>query len=255
MLPRDSEVEQLHAGRRQDDVGGLQVGVNDAGMMGSVETVGDLGAVLERLTERYGPLGKPVGECFAVEKLHDQVVDAIVTTDIMHCADVRVIESRDRTRFVLEPFTPSWIAAGITGDDLDRDGAIEARVGGAVDLPHAARVQGRRDLIRAEPRPRRKAHRLELFRHRQAFDSPRAEDQRHRSDADAVVVGKRHRAGQQRFSEKRAILAAKILEHRSGSGQNDARVPPRDSGEVEPYGRIRIASDDALALSKTDVAG
>ena len=94
------------------------------GMMGSVETVGDLGCVLERLTERYRPLGKPVGERFAVEKLHDQVVDAIVTTDVMHCADVRMIAARDRARFILEPFTPSRIAAGVAGDDLDRDGAI-----------------------------------------------------------------------------------------------------------------------------------
>ena len=213
-MPRDSEVEQLHAARRQDDVGGLDIGVNDATTMGSVESISDLSGVLERLTDRYGPLGKTVGERFTVEKLHDQVVDAIVTADIMQCADVRMIESRHRTCLVLEPLSPSRVAARITGDDLDGDSTIETRIRCAIHLPHPAPANSGHDLIRAEPRPRHKAHRLGLFGHRQAFDGPCAEDQGHRSDANGVVVGKRHGAGQKRVSEKRAILAAKILEYR-----------------------------------------
>ena len=36
------------------------------------------------------------------------------------------------------------------GQHLDGDGAVEARVGGFVDLAHAARAKGGLDLVRAE---------------------------------------------------------------------------------------------------------
>jgi hypothetical protein len=37
------------------------------------------------------------------------------------------------------------------GEDLDRDGALEAGVASLPDLPHPPRAQRRSDLVRAEP--------------------------------------------------------------------------------------------------------
>ena len=44
------------------------------------------------------------------------------------------------------------------GQDLERDVAVEPRVARAVDLAHAARAEGRDDLVRAEAGPLRETH-------------------------------------------------------------------------------------------------
>ena len=47
--------------------------MDDAGAMRSVECGRDLYRVVERFVERQRSLREPVGERFAVQKLHDQV--------------------------------------------------------------------------------------------------------------------------------------------------------------------------------------
>ena len=69
-----------------------------------------------------------------------------------------------------------------------------------------------------------------------------------------VVVGEADGASRQGVSEKCAILAARILEHRSGPGEKYPGVPSRNPRQVQPDRRIRIATDDALARWQTDVA-
>jgi hypothetical protein len=52
---------------------------------------------------------------------------------------VRVRELRDRLRLALE--TLARLGGGeVVREDLDGDGALEARVASAVDLPHPARA-------------------------------------------------------------------------------------------------------------------
>ncbi len=147
---REAEVEQLHAGLRQHDVAGLQVAVDDPLAVRLVERVGDLRAVAQHLLGRQRALRQARRERLAFEKLHDQVVDLALASDVVKSADVRVGQRRDRLRLALEALAQLRVVRERRGQDLDRDGAAEARVPRLVDLSHPARADGRLDLVGAE---------------------------------------------------------------------------------------------------------
>ena len=68
----EPEIEELHAGTRQEDVSGLQVAVDDAGPVGGVEPRRDLDAKPQERIERQRSLGDPLGERLPFEVLHDE---------------------------------------------------------------------------------------------------------------------------------------------------------------------------------------
>ena len=61
-----------------------------------------------------------------------------------------VIELRDRAGFAVEALAELRIGGEALGQNLDRDGAIEARVARFVDLAHPAGAKRRDDFVRAE---------------------------------------------------------------------------------------------------------
>jgi hypothetical protein len=63
---------------------------------------------------------------------------------------MRMVESGDRARFAFEAGSCVGIARDVGRKDLDRDRAIEARVARFVHLAHAARAEGREDLVGAK---------------------------------------------------------------------------------------------------------
>ena len=70
------------------------------------------------------------GEGLALDVLHHQVLGLAILSDVMQRADVRMIQSRDRTRLALESIGELGL------EDLDRDGAVQSCVAGAVDVAH-----------------------------------------------------------------------------------------------------------------------
>ena len=71
---------------------------------------------------------------------------------------MRVIELRDRARFTVEALAELRITGECLRQDLDRDGAIQPRVAGFVDLAHAAGAERREDFIGAEARAGGQTH-------------------------------------------------------------------------------------------------
>ena len=59
-------------------------------------------------------------------------------------------ELRDRARLAVEALAELRIGGERLGQNLDRDGPVEARVARAIDLAHAARAEGGQDLVGAE---------------------------------------------------------------------------------------------------------
>jgi hypothetical protein len=59
-----------------------------------------------------------------------------------------MIELGNRAGFAVEPFAELRIRCECGRKNLDRDGAIEARVAGFVDLAHSAAAKERQDLGR-----------------------------------------------------------------------------------------------------------
>ena len=147
---REAEVEQLRAAGRQHDVGGLQIAVNDSMTMGVVEGTGHLRGVRQRLGDRQWSSHEARRERLAFETLHDQKLGLLVATDIVKCADVRVRKGGYGHRFTREASAHSLIECASWWEDLDGDGAIEARVGGTEHLTHATSPEARVDAIRTK---------------------------------------------------------------------------------------------------------
>jgi hypothetical protein len=148
---REPEVENLHLPTlRQEDVGRLEVAMEQTLRVGSVQRVRERdGFVQDGIdVERAAP--KTLLERLALEQLHDEVRPAVLLADVIQGADIRVVQRRNGARFPLEPRDAVPIALRRGRQHLDGDAAAETSVRGAINLAHAARPDGGEDFIRTE---------------------------------------------------------------------------------------------------------
>ena len=124
--------------------------MDDAGAVRALERLGDLDAVAEHLLERQRAFGQAIRQRLALEKLHHQIVDAVVRADVVGRADVRMGERRDRLRLALEPLAQTGIGREPRRQDLDGHGTVEPRVARAIDFAHAARAELRGHFVGTE---------------------------------------------------------------------------------------------------------
>ena len=99
--------------------------------------VGDLRADVEGAFKLSAPAGEPILQRRALQILHDDERPLVLLADVVDGADVRVVERRCRSRLAREPARPG-VAREFVGDELERDGAAEARIFGFVQHAHAA---------------------------------------------------------------------------------------------------------------------
>ncbi len=66
--------------------------MDNALLMRRLKSLRDFGANPKRLLKRQRSFAKPIGERLALEKFHDQEVDAILGAYVVQCADVGVIQ-------------------------------------------------------------------------------------------------------------------------------------------------------------------
>src|SRR6185436_3116280 len=83
-------------------------------------------------------------------ELHYEVIDVVLSPDIVQRADVRMIERRDGPRFTLEADPPPGVLCEIGGEDLDGNRTSKTRVERAINLPHSAGSDRSDDLVRPE---------------------------------------------------------------------------------------------------------
>ena len=96
---REAEVEDLHdAARRDHQVLGLQVPVNEAGLVGVGHALGRLHRDVHRPRERQPPVLKERTDGAAVHVLHDDVGTRGALADLVDRQDVRVTERGRRLR-------------------------------------------------------------------------------------------------------------------------------------------------------------
>jgi len=124
--------------------------MDDARAMRPVEGVGDLQGVAEDLVDRQRALAQPIGQRLALQMLHHQKAGAVFDADIEQRADVRVVQGCNGASFSIEALTELRYASERMWKDLDRDGAIEPGIPGAVHFAHASRSERRQDLVGAQ---------------------------------------------------------------------------------------------------------
>ncbi len=78
--------------------------MNDPASMRAIECVRDLNADLQHLCEGQRPLLQSFRERLAGDMLHHQVLDAILVTDVVKDADMRVGQRGNAASLTLEPF-------------------------------------------------------------------------------------------------------------------------------------------------------
>ena len=125
------------------DVGGLQVAVQDPSIVSGLQCARDL----DRLADRFG-LRDRTAQRHAVDVLEHE----IARPDVVQLTDVRMVQGRDGPRFVFESTQAIRVIGDRRREHLDGDCAIEPRVAGFVDLTHPAGAKERDDFVRAEPR-------------------------------------------------------------------------------------------------------
>src|SRR5580700_4350535 len=102
---RESEVEKLRRPTlRDEDVGWLNVPVNNANGMDSVECISDLDTQIEHRFDAHGLPCDLMLQRQAVQKFHDDEWLPIVLADLVYRADVGVIESRGCTCLASKAF-------------------------------------------------------------------------------------------------------------------------------------------------------
>ena len=125
--------------------------MNDAVLVRRLQGIGDLLQDRQRFVERHSSAGDPVGKILPLDEFHDQRVAIRRLLEAVNDRDVRMIERREHLGFAPEARDTVRVARKRLRQDLDRDGAIEARIAGFVNLTHAARAQRGQDFERAEP--------------------------------------------------------------------------------------------------------
>ena len=140
--PRDAApsrtLRELAALRRQHDVVGLDVAVDDAAPMNVLERIRDLAEDVAR-TARGHRDGALVGQRLALDKLHDHVrAEGLVLAEVDDRDDVGVADLARELGLLVEPLARRRVERERRRDELERERLAELDVPGAIHLTHAA---------------------------------------------------------------------------------------------------------------------
>ena len=153
---RDAEVGHLHlVVVVQDQVGGLDVAMDDAARVRVVERCGDLAHEPDDfLGLEVRALGQHVGDRTAVDELHREERIAILLAQVEERHDARVAERPRDLGLVLEAVDEGAVlrarARDVQPDGLDRQLALDQGIEGLVDSPHRPVAEVPRDLVAAD---------------------------------------------------------------------------------------------------------
>jgi hypothetical protein len=124
--------------------------MDDALGVRRLERVGDLVGDAERLLERHRALRDAIGERRSLDEFHDQGRRAPGSFQAENVRDVGIVEGGEDFGLALESREPLRVAGHRRRQYLDRDLPLEARVGGAIDLAHAAFAEQTENLVGPE---------------------------------------------------------------------------------------------------------
>jgi len=137
---RDAEVGDLHLTRRRDeDVAGLHITMNNAIAMSKAESSSNVG----------GDFGGAVGmkrtfgandfrERSALDILHNNEVRAVLLTPVVHRNNVRLIQIGGSLRLTTETFNERCIACMLGKEHLHRHRTVKQKVASEIDVGHPA---------------------------------------------------------------------------------------------------------------------
>jgi hypothetical protein len=115
-----------------------------------IKSIRDLNRVSKTIVEGQWPSGQSSFESLSLEALHNQIINAALSADIVQRANVGVAEAGNSPCLTLETL-PSVLAlmAG-AGEHLYRNRSAEAGILSPIHFPHAAGPKRRNDNVRPQ---------------------------------------------------------------------------------------------------------
>ena len=139
---RQAEVENLGVSALGDEnVGGLDVAMDDAFAVRGVERVGDFDGEAEQDIHFERTAGDAMLQGQAVEILHGDEGLAVLFADVVDGADVGMVQRGSGLGFAAKALQRLAVLGDVFGEELQGDEAIEPGVFGFVDDAHAATAQ------------------------------------------------------------------------------------------------------------------
>jgi hypothetical protein len=162
--PKVRQVDVVLGG--QQDVGGLDVAVDEAGAVRRVERRPDLADDPRRTLGRKPALAAhQAADVVAGDVAHRDVRDAVLLARVIDRDDVGVVDRRGDLRLAHEALPDRLVLEQPGRDDLQGDGAVERELRGPVDDAHAATAGHRVDPVaREDAAGFQLTHRREVYR-------------------------------------------------------------------------------------------
>jgi hypothetical protein len=149
-------------GHLQQDVGGLQVPVEDAALVRMMHAPRHLGQPARGdflvIRNPQSAIRNPPGEAAALDQFHREVVPALVLADLVDRDDVRVVEAGGRLGLGLEALDVTGRRELAGEDHLQGDGTVEAHLPRPVHDAHAAAGDDFQQFVVADVADRRPRH-------------------------------------------------------------------------------------------------
>ena len=124
--PRQPEIKQLGVTAiGHEDVGRLDVAMDDPLGVRSFERVGELDAKVEDSIRSQGATGDKLVQRHTLQQLHRHEMAAGMFSDVVHRTNVWMIQSRGGAGLALEPFDRTRIPRQLFGEEFQRDSASQ----------------------------------------------------------------------------------------------------------------------------------
>ncbi len=143
-----SEVEYLHLpGVGNEDIGGLDVAMNDAFFVAGGQCVRHLDADIQNLVDVHGLATQTLFQADALELLHDDERQAVHLFNVVDGADAGVVQLRGSAGLPQEAVHRLLVVDQVVRNELQSDVAAQTRVFRVIDKPHATTAEFPHNVI------------------------------------------------------------------------------------------------------------
>jgi hypothetical protein len=122
----------------EQDIGRLQVAVNDVAPVGILDGLSDLHHQLGGFSCGQGAVAQAMRKALSFDEPHAEVMLALVLAHLEDRHDVRMVEVRRRLGLGVETLDVGLVGELAGQDHLEGHGAVEADLAGKEDDAHAA---------------------------------------------------------------------------------------------------------------------
>ena len=145
---RQTEVQDLGLTTiRHENVRGLDVAVHDALRVCRLQPVGNLNPQLQHFLRLEQFPAQELLQGLPLQALHGDEGFALVLSDLVNRADIRVVERRRRPRLAAEPFQELAVLGQCVGQELERYAPPQLGIFSFVNDTHAAATQLLQDPV------------------------------------------------------------------------------------------------------------